>query len=84
MNLARGDATLLAHNLSNGVALDFDWADQCIYWSDVTRQASHIKRLCEMNTTNLGGANSNSTHEVNLIYLLQLESNNKYEILTFV
>lgn len=69
MNLARGDATLLAHNLSNGVALDFDWASQCIYWSDVTRQISRIRRLCEMNTTNLGGANSNSTYDVSLFYV---------------
>ncbi|XP_074039673.1 LDL receptor protein 1 [Leptinotarsa decemlineata] len=42
-----GTSTLLAHNLTNGVALDYDWLSQCIYWSDVTKFGSSIKRLCD-------------------------------------
>lgn len=41
-----GHSTLLAHNLSNAVALDFDWETQCYFWSDVTSTVSKIKRLC--------------------------------------
>jgi hypothetical protein len=41
-----GLSTLRAHNLTNAVALDYDWAEQCIYWSDVTSLGSSIKRLC--------------------------------------
>jgi integrin beta 2 len=41
-----GHSTLRAHNLTNAVALDYDWAEQCIYWSDVTALGSSIKRLC--------------------------------------
>lgn len=41
-----GHASLLAHNLTNVVALDYDWKTQCIYWSDVTSVGSSIKRLC--------------------------------------
>ncbi|KAK9679907.1 Low-density lipoprotein receptor repeat class B [Popillia japonica] len=41
-----GDVTLLVHNLTNAVALDFDWQTQCFFWSDVTRNGSTIKKLC--------------------------------------
>ncbi|XP_069676734.1 low-density lipoprotein receptor-related protein 1 isoform X1 [Periplaneta americana] len=41
-----GKNTLRAHNLANAVALDYDWAEQCIYWSDVMALGSSIKRLC--------------------------------------
>lgn len=41
-----GQATLLAHNLTNVVALDYEWKNKCIYWSDVTTIGSSIKRLC--------------------------------------
>ncbi|KDR21144.1 hypothetical protein L798_04073, partial [Zootermopsis nevadensis] len=41
-----GRSTLRAHNLTNAVALDYDWAEQCIYWSDVTALGSSIKRFC--------------------------------------
>jgi integrin beta 2 len=46
-----GDVTLIANNLTNAVALDYDWLDQCIYWSDVTALGSSVKRLCEGNAT---------------------------------
>lgn len=41
-----GHSTLIAHNLSNAVALDYDWATKCYYWSDVTSTISKIKRMC--------------------------------------
>jgi len=40
--------SLLADNLTNSVALDYDWEDACIYWSDVTAFGSSIKRRCSM------------------------------------
>ncbi|XP_075238130.1 LDL receptor protein 1 isoform X2 [Lycorma delicatula] len=46
-----GHVTLLANNLTNAVALDFDWEEQCIYWSDVTALRSSIKRFCTGNNT---------------------------------
>lgn len=43
--LAPGELnSLLVHNLTNAVALDFDWRGGCLYWSDVTRLGSSIKR----------------------------------------
>ena len=36
---------LLAMNLTNAVALDFDWQGRHIYWSDVTSSASKIMRM---------------------------------------
>lgn len=38
--------TILVHNLSNAVALDYDWETKCYYWSDVTSVISSIKRTC--------------------------------------
>nr|XP_042899679.1 low-density lipoprotein receptor-related protein 1 isoform X4 [Parasteatoda tepidariorum] len=40
------DTELLARNLTNSVALDFDWMENCLYWSDVTALGSSIKRMC--------------------------------------
>ncbi|XP_066143818.1 prolow-density lipoprotein receptor-related protein 1 [Euwallacea fornicatus] len=42
-----GESNLIAHNLTNAVALDYDWETQCIYWSDVTHLGSTIKRMCD-------------------------------------
>lgn len=41
-----GKNTLLVHNLSNAVALDFEWETKCYYWSDVTSTVSKIKKIC--------------------------------------
>jgi len=41
---------LLASDLQNAVALDFDWAEQYIYWSDVMSSGSNISRM-RINTT---------------------------------
>uniref|UniRef100_A0A6A7FMH6 Prolow-density lipoprotein receptor-related protein 1-like n=4 Tax=Hirondellea gigas TaxID=1518452 RepID=A0A6A7FMH6_9CRUS len=34
-------------NLTNAVGLDFDWVDNCIYWSDVANLSSSIRRKCK-------------------------------------
>lgn len=39
----QGHSTLLAHNLTNAVALDFDWSSKRLFWSDVTASGSFIK-----------------------------------------
>lgn len=42
----RKDVRLLQGNLNNAVALDFDWNESCIYWSEITEIAAFIKRYC--------------------------------------
>lgn len=37
---------LLVHELTNAVALDMEWERGCLYWSDVTRLGSAIRRAC--------------------------------------
>lgn len=44
-----GHSTIIAHNLSNAVALDYDFDTRCYYWSDVTNSVSRIKRMCPSN-----------------------------------
>ena len=46
VNLTSRLASVRAHNVTNAVALDYDWQDQCLYWSDVTEYGSSLKRLC--------------------------------------
>lgn len=41
-----GNVSILINELSNAVALDFDWDSQCLYWSDVTSIVGTIKRFC--------------------------------------
>lgn len=43
-------ASVRAHNLTNAVALDYDWQEQCLYWSDVTEYGSSLRRLCGNDT----------------------------------
>ena len=38
-------ADLMVSNLQNAVALDFDWSENMIYWSDVTSAGSNISRM---------------------------------------
>ena len=40
------DVRLLLGNLNNPVALDFDWSENCIYWSEMTEVSTFIKRYC--------------------------------------
>ncbi|XP_012944048.1 low-density lipoprotein receptor-related protein 1 [Aplysia californica] len=35
----------LTSNLSNSVAVDFDWQEQVVFWSDITREKSSISRM---------------------------------------
>lgn len=46
VDLHRMSSDILAQNLTNSVALDFDSVDNCIYWSEVTAVGSSIKRMC--------------------------------------
>ncbi|CAH1393043.1 unnamed protein product [Nezara viridula] len=41
---------ILVSNLTNAVALDYDWLDGCFYWSDVTALRASINRLCPSDT----------------------------------
>ncbi|KAJ6647666.1 Prolow-density lipoprotein receptor-related protein 1, partial [Pseudolycoriella hygida] len=41
-----GSNSLLVHNLSNAVALDYDYDTKCYYWSDVTSVKSKIQSWC--------------------------------------
>ncbi|KAB7505770.1 Low-density lipoprotein receptor 1 [Armadillidium nasatum] len=38
---------LIIDNLTNVVALDFEWESKCFFWSDVTHLSSSIKRICK-------------------------------------
>lgn len=54
-----GHADLLLHNLSNAVAIDFDWNRKFIYFSDVTVHKSEIIRMKWD-----GGANVTGSREI--------------------
>uniref|UniRef100_A0AAQ5XK95 EGF-like domain-containing protein n=1 Tax=Amphiprion ocellaris TaxID=80972 RepID=A0AAQ5XK95_AMPOC len=45
LNLDGTNYTLLKQGLNNAVALDFDYRQQMIYWTDVTTQGSMIRRM---------------------------------------
>jgi len=38
-------------NLTNAVAVDYDYADNCFYWSEISTQGSTIKKKCKNMTT---------------------------------
>ena len=59
-----GKTTLLVRNLTNAVALDFDWENRCIYWSDVTKSISSISRMCMNNSIFIDDNNNNYDIEV--------------------
>lgn len=46
VDLHKISSEILAQNLTNSVALDFDSVEDCIYWSEVTAVGSSIKRMC--------------------------------------
>jgi integrin beta 2 len=43
------ETEILINNLTNVVAVDYDYSDNCFYWSDITNQGSTIKRKCKDN-----------------------------------
>ncbi|XP_078716677.1 prolow-density lipoprotein receptor-related protein 1-like isoform X3 [Lampetra fluviatilis] len=45
VNLDGSNYTLLKQGLNNAVALDFEWSEQWVYWTDVTTQGSMIRRM---------------------------------------
>ncbi|RVE40824.1 hypothetical protein evm_014527 [Chilo suppressalis] len=51
VGLEGGASEVVAHNMSNAVALDLLWAGGCLYWSDVTRLGSAIRRVCRPTET---------------------------------
>ncbi|RWS26912.1 prolow-density lipoprotein receptor-related protein 1-like protein, partial [Leptotrombidium deliense] len=51
MDVKGHDSHLKVSNLTNAVALDYDWEEKCVYWSDITSSGSAIKRLCDKSAT---------------------------------
>ncbi|CAL8335883.1 unnamed protein product [Lota lota] len=45
LSLDGSNYTLIKQGLNNAVALDFDYGEQMIYWTDVTTQGSMIRRM---------------------------------------
>lgn len=43
------ETEMLINNLTNAVAVDYDYLENCYYWSDITSQGSMIKRKCKEN-----------------------------------
>lgn len=60
LNLDGSNYTLLKQGLNNAVALDFDYREQMIYWTDVTTQGSMIRRM------HLNGSNVQVLHRTGL------------------
>lgn len=60
-----GHADLLLHNLSNAVAIDFDWSRKFIYFSDVTVLKSEIIRMKWDGSANMSGSRE-VIHQQNL------------------
>ncbi|XP_076313100.1 LDL receptor protein 1 isoform X3 [Tachypleus tridentatus] len=50
VDLVNHSTELVAQNLTNAVALDFDWSEKCLYWSEVTTTGSSINRMCNNQT----------------------------------
>ncbi|XP_035237468.1 low-density lipoprotein receptor-related protein 1-like isoform X1 [Anguilla anguilla] len=60
LNLDGSNYTLIKQGLNNAVALDFHYAEQMIYWTDVTTQGSMIRRM------NINGSNVQVLHRTSL------------------
>ena len=41
-------------NHTNAVGLDFHWDQDCIYWSDVAKKSSSIRRKCGKGDVEVG------------------------------
>lgn len=41
------ESDIIVNNLTNAVAVDYDYSDGCYYWSDIASQGSTIKRKCK-------------------------------------
>lgn len=41
------ESDIIVNNLTNAVAVDYDYSDSCYYWSDIASQGSTIKRKCK-------------------------------------
>ena len=42
-----GNNTFLITNLTNAVGVDYDWKNECVFWSEVTKLTSSIKKFCK-------------------------------------
>ena len=51
VNITTGSIREVKSNSTNAVAVDFDWQDQYIYWSDITFTSSSISRKPLNDTT---------------------------------
>ncbi|CAJ0919748.1 unnamed protein product [Ranitomeya imitator] len=60
LSLGGTNYTLLKQGLNNAVALDFDYREQMIYWTDVTTQGSMIRRM------HINGSNVQVLHRTGL------------------
>uniref|UniRef100_A0A3P9BHD9 Low density lipoprotein receptor-related protein 1Aa n=1 Tax=Maylandia zebra TaxID=106582 RepID=A0A3P9BHD9_9CICH len=60
LNLDGSNYTLIKQGLNNAVALDFDYRQQMIYWTDVTTQGSMIRRM------HINGSNVQVLHRTSL------------------
>ncbi|XP_041374230.1 low-density lipoprotein receptor-related protein 1-like [Gigantopelta aegis] len=45
VTIPKGETSHLTDKLTNSVAIDFDWQDKYIYWSDITSHSSSINRM---------------------------------------
>uniref|UniRef100_A0A9J8C7Z3 Low density lipoprotein receptor-related protein 1Ab n=2 Tax=Cyprinus carpio carpio TaxID=630221 RepID=A0A9J8C7Z3_CYPCA len=60
LDLDGSNYTLIKQGLNNAVALDYHYAEQMIYWTDVTTQGSMIRRM------NINGSNVQVLHRTSL------------------
>ncbi|CAH2224426.1 prolow-density lipo receptor-related 1 [Pelobates cultripes] len=60
LSLGGTNYTLLKQGLNNAVALDFDYREEMIYWTDVTTQGSMIRRM------HINGSNVQVLHRTGL------------------